>query len=64
MCLQDRVNDRQRDIMWELPIQLDVSTSSYVDSQKRQAHDRDHCNGAWMIDAGDMLTVMRNNYYR
>jgi hypothetical protein len=41
-----------------------VSTSSYVDSQKRQAHNRDHCNGAWMIDAGGMLTVMRNNYYR
>jgi hypothetical protein len=32
----DQVAHRQRAIQWECPIQMDVSTSSYVDAKKRQ----------------------------
>ena len=58
------MHDRHRSIMWELPIQLDTSTSSYADAQKRQDHNRQCCDGVFVMQAGDMATFMRNNYLR
>ena len=59
----DLLEDRKRTVYWELPIMLDVGTTSYADTVKRNLHMNEHIDTQYHVYVGDMQTFFRDWYY-
>ena len=48
---------------WELPIMIDVGTTSYADTRTRCQFVEDHVDARFIIKVGDMQTVQRDWWF-
>jgi len=59
----DQVPNRERTMYWELPIMIDVGTTSYADTRIRCQFVEDHVDARYIIKVGDMQTFQRDWWF-